>query len=87
MGAQGATNVLYRKDISAADDPQATRERLQEEYRERFASPYMAARYGMVSDVIEPSETRRAVSIALRSCRLCVARGDTQKMNTQIVNL
>ena len=66
MGAEGATNVLYRKEISAADDPRATRERLQEEYRERFASPYMAARYGMVSDVIEPSETRRAVSIALR---------------------
>jgi propionyl-CoA carboxylase beta chain len=66
MGADGATNVLYRKEILASDDPQGMREQLKEDYRERFASPYMAARYGMITEVIEPSDTRRAVSIALR---------------------
>ena len=66
MGADGATNVLYRQEIKASADPAATRARLKEDYRERFASPYMAARYGMVTDVIEPSETRRVVSLALR---------------------
>lgn len=66
MGADGATNVLYRREIKEAEDPAATRRQLREEYKEKFASPYMAARYGMVSDVIEPSETRRAVSLALR---------------------
>jgi propionyl-CoA carboxylase beta chain len=66
MGAQGATNVLYRREIAAAADPAARRAELQEDYRQRFASPYMAARFGMVSDVIEPSQTRSAVSLALR---------------------
>jgi propionyl-CoA carboxylase beta chain len=67
MGAEGAVNVLYRKEIEAAEDQQATRNALIAEYRERFASPYMAASHGMLTDVISPAQTRAAVSLALRN--------------------
>ena len=67
MGAEGAVNVLYRKDIEAADDPKAARAKLVEDYRGRFASPYMAASHGMITDVITPAETRGVVSLALRN--------------------
>lgn len=67
MGADGAVNVLYRKEIEAAEDSQATREKYVAEYRERFASPYMAASHGMITDVISPGQTRCAVSLALRN--------------------
>lgn len=67
MGADGAVNVLYRKELAAADDKQALREQLIEDYRSRFASPYMAAQHGMITDVIDPAETRGVVSMALRN--------------------
>ncbi len=67
MGAEGAVNVLYRKELEAADDKTAQREKLIEEYRERFASPYMAASHGMITDVISPDQTRSVVSLALRN--------------------
>jgi acetyl-CoA/propionyl-CoA carboxylase carboxyl transferase subunit len=58
MGPQGAVNVLYSDELAAADDPDARREELIAEYRERFANPYTAADRGFVDDVIEPTETR-----------------------------
>lgn len=67
MGADGAVNVLYRKELSAAEDKQELRTKLTEEYRDRFASPYMAAAHGMITDVINPAETRGIVSMALRN--------------------
>ncbi|MBX3427821.1 MAG: acyl-CoA carboxylase subunit beta [Pirellulales bacterium] len=67
MGADGAVNVLYRKELAEAADKQAIRQQLVEEYRDRFASPYMAASRGMITDVIEPAETRAIVSLALRN--------------------
>lgn len=67
MGAEGAVNVLYRKELATAEDKEAARSELIEEYRERFASPYMAASHGMLTDVIPPSQTRPAVSLALRN--------------------
>jgi propionyl-CoA carboxylase beta chain len=67
MGADGAVNVLYRRELAAADDKQALRAQLVEEYRDRFASPYMAALHGMITDVINPAETRGIVSMALRN--------------------
>jgi propionyl-CoA carboxylase beta chain len=67
MGADGAVNILYRKELSAAEDKQALRAKLTEEYRDRFASPYMAASHGMITDVINPAETRGIVSMALRN--------------------
>jgi propionyl-CoA carboxylase beta chain len=67
MGAEGAVNVLYRRELEAADDRDTQRARLVDEYRERFASPYMAARHGMITDVINPAQTRGVVSLALRN--------------------
>ncbi len=65
MGADGAANILYRKQIDAADDPRAERERLTEEYRKKFLNPYAAAQAGYIDEVIEPCETRERVIAAL----------------------
>ncbi len=66
MGADGAVNILYSKEIKEAEDPVARRAELVKEYREEFASPYLAASRGYITDIIEPSETRSQVSLALR---------------------
>jgi acetyl-CoA carboxylase carboxyltransferase component len=66
MGPEGAVNIIFRKQIAAAEDPEAERERLVEEYREQFANPYVAAARGYVDDVIEPQETRPRLIEALR---------------------
>jgi acetyl-CoA/propionyl-CoA carboxylase carboxyl transferase subunit len=58
MGPQGAVNILYRDELSNADDPESRRDELTEEYREEFANPYTAADKGFLDDVIEPPETR-----------------------------
>jgi len=69
MGAEGAVNILYRKQIEAAADPTAERARLEREYRERFGSPYHAAAAGYVDDIIEPRETRPKLIAALAALR------------------
>jgi acetyl-CoA carboxylase carboxyltransferase component len=58
MGPEGAINILYRKELAAADDPDTLRAELVQEYRDTFAHPYEAASWGYVDDVIEPSQTR-----------------------------
>jgi acetyl-CoA/propionyl-CoA carboxylase carboxyl transferase subunit len=58
MGPRGAVNILYSDAIGEADDPEAERQALIEEYREEFASPYVAADRGFLDDVLEPTETR-----------------------------
>ncbi|WP_280535666.1 acyl-CoA carboxylase subunit beta [Halopenitus sp. POP-27] len=58
MGPKGAVNVLYREELANAEDPEARRQELIEEYREEFANPYTAADRGYIDDVIEPTETR-----------------------------
>jgi propionyl-CoA carboxylase carboxyltransferase subunit len=58
MGPQGAVNILYRDELAVADDPEARRAALVEEYREEFANPYTAAEAGFIDAVIEPAETR-----------------------------
>jgi acetyl-CoA carboxylase carboxyltransferase component len=65
MGPEGAVNVVFRKQIEAAADPEAERARLVAEYRERFASPHVAAAHGHIDDVIEPHETRPKLISAL----------------------
>ena len=67
MGAEGATKILYKREIASAKDPKAKEAELVEEYREKFCSPYEAAKKAMITDVIAPSETRAAVSLALRN--------------------
>lgn len=65
MGAEGAVNVLYRREIAAAEDPAAERARRVREYKDLFANPYVAAGRGLVDDVILPSETRVYLASAL----------------------
>jgi propionyl-CoA carboxylase beta chain len=66
MGPEGAVNVLYRRDLAAASDPEQMRAQKIAEYRERFANPFDAAERGYIDDVIEPHETRTRVIRALR---------------------
>ena len=65
MGAEGAANVVFRKEIEAAEDKDAKRSELVEEYRETFSTPYMAASRGLVDDIIDPADTRRQIAMAL----------------------
>ena len=69
MGSSGAVNIIYRKEIAEADDPEAKRAELAAEYRERFANPYRAAEVGYIDDVIEPSNTRPKLIAALGALR------------------
>jgi acetyl-CoA carboxylase carboxyltransferase component len=69
MGAEGAANILYRKQIDTADDPKAERDRLTEEYRQKFLNPYAAAQAGYIDEIIEPCETRERVIAALAALR------------------
>jgi methylmalonyl-CoA carboxyltransferase 12S subunit len=67
MGAEGAAEIVFRREIDAAEDQAARRKELVEEYRETFANPFVAAGRRLVDDVIEPAETRRAVAQALEA--------------------
>ena len=69
MGAPGAVNLIFRKELETAEDPEARREQLIEEYTERFANPYIAAERGYVDDVIDPRETRRVLARSLTMLR------------------
>ncbi|MCL4262501.1 MAG: acyl-CoA carboxylase subunit beta [Anaerolineae bacterium] len=65
MGPDGAVNIIFRRELMAAEDPAAKKAELVEHYREEFANPYAAARRGYVDDVIEPHETRPRLINAL----------------------
>jgi propionyl-CoA carboxylase beta chain len=69
MGAQGAVNILYRRELTAADDPEGLRARRTAEYEDTLANPYIAAERGYLDAVIRPAETRVAVTRALNSLR------------------
>jgi propionyl-CoA carboxylase beta chain len=69
MGAQGAVNILYRKELAAAADPESERARLIDEYTDTLANPYIAAERGYVDRVILPHETRLQITRALRALR------------------
>ncbi|HVV29417.1 MAG TPA: acyl-CoA carboxylase subunit beta [Mycobacteriales bacterium] len=69
MGAQGAVNIIQRKAIAAAEDPEATRAEFIQTYEDTFATPYIAAERGFVDAVIAPSETRREIARGLRLLR------------------
>ncbi|RZS90235.1 propionyl-CoA carboxylase carboxyltransferase subunit [Motilibacter rhizosphaerae] len=69
MGAQGAVNILHRRTLAGAEDVEGERARLVEEYEDTFANPYVAAERGHVDAVIAPSETRAAITRALRLLR------------------
>ncbi len=69
MGASGAANILYRKEISKAENPNALRAQREAEYREKFCTPYQAAEHGVVDNVIEPAQTRPILIAALKALR------------------
>ena len=69
MGAQGAVNILHRKQIGKADDPEAVRARVVTEYEDTLVNPYVAAERGYVDSVIPPSRTRSLVIKSLRMLR------------------
>ncbi len=67
MGPEGAVNILYKRELEAADDAAAVRAEKIAEFREKFANPYVAASRGFVDEVIHPRETRRKLIAALRN--------------------
>jgi len=66
MGPEGAVNILYKRELAKAEDPEALRAEKIAEYRERFANPYVAAARGYVDEVIDPADTRATIISALR---------------------
>ena len=66
MGPEGAVNIVYRRELQAAQDPEAVRAEKTREFRERFANPYIAAERGYIDAVIEPRFTRPKLITALR---------------------
>jgi acetyl-CoA carboxylase carboxyltransferase component len=67
MGAEGAVNILNRKELEKAKDADTLRKKMIEEYNDKFANPYIAAGLGYVDDVIEPKDTRPKIIAALES--------------------
>src|SRR5216110_2327084 len=67
MGPEGAVNIVFRRELEEAEDPEARRAELIEDYRERFANPYAAAERGYVDEVIEPRRTRAVLINALET--------------------
>jgi propionyl-CoA carboxylase beta chain len=67
MGPEGAVNILYKRELDAAADPVAARSEKVEEFREKFANPYIAASRGFIDEVIRPRETRRKLITALKN--------------------
>ncbi|SDP01770.1 Acetyl-CoA carboxylase, carboxyltransferase component [Streptomyces sp. cf386] len=69
MGAEGAAGVVFRKQIAASEDPEATRAQLVKEYKAELMHPYYAAERGLVDDVIDPADTRKVLVESLRMLR------------------
>ena len=65
MGADGAVNIIFRKDIGEAEDPEKTHKELSDNYKDKFASPYVAAEMGYIDRVIFPRETRKELILGL----------------------
>ena len=79
MGTKGAVEIIFRKEISTADDPEAKQAELETKYGEEFAHPYRAAARGFIDDVILPSETRDKLIKALEFCQHKVDRVPKKK--------
>ena len=74
MGAEGAVNIVYRRELQAAGDQASVRDQKTAEFRDRFANPFVAAEHGFVDDVIEPRFTRQRV---IRALRMLATKVDT----------
>src|SRR5690625_19940 len=65
MGPEGAANIIFAREIAESDNPEQVRQAKIDEYKEKFANPYVAAARGMIDDVIDPRDTRKSLSQAL----------------------
>jgi acetyl-CoA carboxylase carboxyltransferase component len=83
MGAEGAVNVLHRRDLSAAADPAALRAELVAEYTEKYLNPQYSAERGLVDDIIDPAETRAALARGLAMLRSKRKPGPVRKHGNQ----
>jgi propionyl-CoA carboxylase beta chain len=81
MGADGAVNILYRKQLKEATDPAAARAQLVAEYQQKFAKPYAAAA-GAIDDILIPSETRPRLIAALELLRDKRVKSPARKHST-----
>jgi propionyl-CoA carboxylase beta chain len=79
MGAGGAVNVLFRRELAQAEDPEALRAELVADYEERFNNPYKAAELGFIDRIIEPRNTRRELITALRALTSKVDKNPPKK--------
>lgn len=79
MGPKGAVEIIFRKQIAEAEDPVAVEEQLIENYREKFANPYVAAERGFVDDVIVPEQTRKVLIQGLNSLKNKVVNNPRKK--------
>ncbi len=79
MGPEGAANIIFRKEIMSADDPEKMRKQKVKEYKEKFANPYVAAAKGYVDSVIEPEETRKLLLHAIEVSQNKVDRKPIKK--------
>lgn len=74
MGTKGAVEIIFRREIAKADDPEKRQKELEDEYSENFAHPYLAAGRGFIDDVVLPSETRTKL---IKAFKLCENKVDT----------
>ncbi|GAB1374427.1 acyl-CoA carboxylase subunit beta [Bacteroidales bacterium] len=79
MGPEGAANIIFRKEIMEAEDPEAMRKQKVEEYKRKFANPYVAAAKGYIDSVIDPNETRNYLKHALSVSENKVVKRPTKK--------
>ena len=69
MGPEGAVNIIYRQELAAADDAEALRRELAQDYQDRFTNPYVAANLGYLDEVVDPAETRPKIIKSLEMLR------------------
>ena len=79
MGPEGAANIVFRNEIMNSENPEQTRKEKIAEYKQKFANPYVAASYGYVDAVIQPSETRDYIVHALEMCKNKVQENPKKK--------
>jgi propionyl-CoA carboxylase beta chain len=65
-GSSGRLNIIYRREFAAAKDVEKLRQERVQEFREKFANPYIAAKHGFIDEIIEPKYTRKKLITALR---------------------
>ena len=79
MGPKGAVEIIFKKEIEKSDDPEKIVQEKEQEYREKFANPYIAAEWGYIDDVIEASHTREKLIRALEMLKTKVDKNPRKK--------